>query len=68
VYRFPNSTNDNFQNLYSLLTQAANTGVSHLLIVGDFNMPHINWSTLCATSNSGGDGAFLSLLDDLFIT
>ena len=68
VYRSPNSTNDNFQNLCSLLTQAANTGVSHLLIVGDFNMPHINWSTLCATSNSGCDGAFLSLLDDLFIT
>ena len=52
VYCSPNSTNDNFQNLCPLLTQAANTGVSsHLLIVGDFNMPYINWSTLCAKKN-----------------
>ena len=68
VYRSPNSTNDNLQNLCYLLTQAANTGASHLLIIGDFNMPHINWSTLCATLNSGCDGALLSLFDDLFIT
>ena len=68
VYRSPNSNIDNFNNLRSLLTQATNTGVSHLLIAGDFNMPHINWNTLSTTSNCGCDGAFLSLLDDLFIT
>ena len=39
IYRSPNSDIDNFNNSCSLLTQATNTGVSHLLIVGDFNMP-----------------------------
>ena len=68
VYHSPNSNIDNFNNLCSLLTQATNTGVSHLLIAGDFNMPHINWNTLTTTSNCGCDGAFLSLLADLFIT
>ena len=68
VYRSPNNNIDNSNNLFSLLTQATNTGVSHLLIAGDFNMPHINWNTLSTTSNCGCDGAFLSLLDALFIT
>ena len=38
IYRSPNSDIGNFNNLCSLLTQATNTGVSHLLIVEDFNM------------------------------
>ena len=67
IYRSPNSDISNFNSLCSLLTQAANTGVSHLLIAGDFNMPHINWSTRSVTSNNVFDGTFLSLLDDLFI-
>ena len=36
-------------NLCSLITHATNTGVSHFLIVEDFNMPHINWNTLSVT-------------------
>ena len=68
IYRSPNSDISNFDNLCSLLTQAVNTGVSHLLVAGDFNMPHINWSTRSVTSNNVFDGAFLTLLDDLFIT
>ena len=67
-YHSPNSDISNFNSLCSLLTQAANTGVSHLLIAGDFNMPHINWSTHSVISNNVFDGAFLTLLDDLFIT
>ena len=66
IYRSPNSDIGNFNNLCSLHTQAINIGVYHLLIVGDFNMPHINWNTLSITSNSICDGVFLTLLDDLF--
>ena len=62
IYRSPNSDIDNFNNLCSLLTQAVNTGVSHLLIAGDFNMPHINWNTFSVTSNSACDGTFLTFL------
>ena len=46
IYCSLDSDIGNFNNLCSLLTQATNTGVSYLLIVGDFNMPHINWNTL----------------------
>ena len=31
-------------------------------------MPYINWNTLSVTSNTVCDGAFLTLLDDLFFT
>ena len=68
IYCSPNSDIGNFNNLCSLHTQAINIGVYHLLIVGDFNMPHINWNTLCVTSNSICDEAFLTLLDDLLFT
>jgi len=46
IYHSPNSDSLNFDHLCSLLKQAVDTGVSHLLIVGDFNMPSINWTSL----------------------
>ena len=67
IYRSPDSDIGNFNNLCSLLTQTTNTGVSHLLIVGDFNMS-LEYTYISVTSNIICDGAFLTLLDDLFFT
>jgi len=46
IYHSPNSDSLKFDQLCSLLTQAVNIGASHLLIVGDFNMPYINLTSL----------------------
>ena len=67
IYHSPNSDSLNFDHLCSLLTQAVDTGVSHLLVVGDFNMPYINWTSLTVTPANTYNEAFLSLLDDLYL-
>ena len=43
VYRSPNSTMENNQNLYQLLNIVNNSHFSHLLIAGDFNCKEIDW-------------------------
>ena len=67
IYRSPSSNIINFNHLCNLLTQVTNTGVTHLLITGDFNMPHIDWTTSNVTSSGTYDGAFLTLIEDLFL-
>ena len=55
VYRSPNSSIEYFNSLCSLLTQAANKDVSHLLITGDFNMPcicSVGFRPQCATTTT----------------
>jgi len=58
----------NFDQLCSLLTQAMNIGVSHPLVVGGFNMPYINWTSLTVSpANSCNENFSLSLLEDLYL-
>ena len=68
IYRSPSSDVINFNHLCNLLTQVTNTGVTHLLITGDFNMPHIDWTTSNVTSSCIYDRTFLTLIEDLFLT
>ena len=67
IYRSPNSDLLNFEHLCSLLTSANNSGCSHLLITGDFNMPHISWTALNVSPPCSISEAFLALLEDLYI-
>jgi hypothetical protein len=44
VYRSPsNRTSENSDNMCSLISEATNKGYSHILIMGDFNYPDIDW-------------------------
>ena len=43
IYRSPNSTPENTVKLNSLIEKAEGTEYTHLLIVGDFNYPTIDW-------------------------
>ena len=45
IYRSPNSTIENSNNLNSLISDFSKLK-GHLLILGDFNYPTINWVTL----------------------
>jgi len=67
IYHSPNSDSLNFDQLCSLLTQAVNIGSSHLLIVGDFNMPYINWTLLTVSPANNCNDTFLTLLEDLYL-
>ena len=48
--RSPNSTIENNINLNSLISEFRKLN-GHLLILGDFNYPTINWTTLGAPHN-----------------
>ena len=48
VYRSPNSTNDNNALLLELLKSATNGRHSHVVIMGDFNYPEIDWIRECS--------------------
>ena len=69
VYRSPNSSEYNDSNLRDLF-QKANENVSnhsHLLITGDFNLPHINWNSWDVPNWDSVAGSFLDILDDYFL-
>ncbi len=44
IYRSPSTNNDNTQRLCNLRQEIDEINPSHLLIVGDFNFPEVNWS------------------------
>ena len=50
MYRSPCSTIENNNNLNSLISEFSKLN-SHLLILGDFNYPTINWATLVTPHN-----------------
>ena len=43
IYRSPNSSDANNEKLGDLIRAANSTEASHVLIMGDFNMPEIDW-------------------------
>ena len=45
VYRSPNSSEENNQNLLSILRKASAANYSQVCICGDFNLPRIDWRT-----------------------
>ena len=52
IYRSPNSTYENNAALNQMLIKAADLKFSHLLILGDFNYPEIDWLTWSTPSDN----------------
>ena len=46
IYRSPNSTTANSEQLTTLINKLHKEKYSHLLVVGDFNYREINWITI----------------------
>ena len=42
------------------------TGISDLIITGDFNFPHIDWSTISPTNLNTKVDSFCDILSELF--
>jgi len=68
IYRNPNSTDENNYQLLQLLKEANSNRYASVLILGDFNYPHINWDL--EHINNGGDSdtaKFLETIKDTFL-
>ena len=61
VYRSPNSTETNNEQLYKCIQELSNR---NLVIMGDFNHPNIDWNNL-HTTRGGSD--FMNLIMDNFL-
>lgn len=67
IYQSPNSDVINFGHLCNLMNLALCSSASHVLVTGNFNMPHIDWTSRTVASQSSKDH-FLDLVDDLFLS
>ena len=69
VYRSPNSSPENNDNFLALLAHVADTDPSHLLILGDVNLPDINWNAM--TTNHSNlmqvSNRFINLINDNYL-
>ena len=70
VYRAPSSSNINNQKLLSIIGRLYElvNYFTHLLIMGDFNFPTINWAeSYCAGSDSSAASTFFDTVQDSFL-
>ncbi|MEW8548554.1 MAG: reverse transcriptase family protein [Candidatus Thiodiazotropha sp.] len=69
VYRSPSSNQINDDKLLQTFQKVVNIkGITHILIMGDFNMPDIKWNSMYVQGNSDTlYSRFFDLTQDLFL-
>jgi len=66
VYRSPNSTHENNEQLIRIMETTKNIKYSQLVIFGDFNFPNINWKLKsCQDSENSPSIKFLHMMEEL---
>jgi hypothetical protein len=65
VYHSPNSTRVNHSKLREMILDCSKQGVEDIVIVGDFNMPDIDWESW--NGRSEADVLFIETLQDHFM-
>ena len=69
LYRSPNSSDDNFNNMLQIFNQVKTEIFSHKLLMGDFNLREINWSDMTTTVNEQHKAnLFAEAVRDSFLT
>ena len=69
IYRSPNATDDNFQELKSLFYKCRDANFSHKLLIGDFNLKDINWCEMTTQVNEAHIASqFLECVRDSYFT
>jgi transcription termination factor NusB len=67
-YRSPNSPHDNNKKLFELLKKASKMKTSHLLLMGDFNFPQIDFDKyVVSDSDESSAQVFFDCIQDLFL-
>ena len=70
IYRSPNNSDINNEKLCQLIGKINEANASHILMMGDFNYPHIDWvgdSKICGKA-SRTENQFLESIRDAFLT
>ena len=68
IYRSPSSTTTNDEDIcQQIKTVCTNNEASHVLILGDFNFPDINWDCWSTPSDYGSDKKFLDTVKDCYL-
>ncbi len=69
IYRSDSGTDENNTNLRTLISEAISKGYSHVLIMGDFNYPSIDWNTWRSRGESTTSEEYLLIenLQDNFL-
>ena len=66
-YRPPNAGEAFLESFKNFLDVTSNTGVTDVVITGDFNFPCMDWSTGSATVTDNLTESFCEILDDNFL-
>jgi hypothetical protein len=61
-YRPPNAGDDFFQNLTNFLMAATKANLKDIILLGDFNFPHIEWLNGSGFSETSGESRFTEVL------
>lgn len=67
VYRSPNSTSVNDNRLLDLLQEIADQRTNHKIVIGDFNLPNINWTTCTVSNGDQYSHSFIERIRDCFL-
>ncbi|WAR15881.1 hypothetical protein MAR_030475 [Mya arenaria] len=68
VYKSPSSSSENVRKLNTLLTQASALNYEHLVVLGDFNFPEIDWDSWTVNRNENHPSfSFIECLRDNFL-
>ena len=67
MYRSPNSNTENNKKLLELLNNINYASYSNVVIVGDFNMPEINWEAPILMNVQGFSMEFIKTMNDNFL-
>ncbi len=67
IYRSDSGTDANNLHLLDLIDEIGKTNFSHKLLMGDFNLPNINWRTGTVSNAASFDGRFTEQLRDSYL-
>ena len=70
IYRSPSNNDDTHQQqLREIILEASSFKTNHMLLMGDFNYPHINWEDLCihGGKKQQNEELFIDCLQDNFL-
>ena len=66
-YRPPNADESFLADFRYFLDKYSGTGLTNLVVVGDFNFPNIDWNLGCPTGSDPETVEFCNILDDFFL-
>ena len=67
IYRSDSGSNENNDNLIKLTNEACEKGFSHILLMGDYNYPNIDWDAWHVNNLESQEAKFMNCLQDNYL-